>query len=416
MASNKTLMLHVQDGKNTIASHAVSRTGNPVHIAAQEKVSYQLLDTLSNEGPENILLQRKGNDLYITIEGSDHANIIIDNYYDFADSNSLITGQWQDGNLYAYVAESGNENAAAPALLAETSSAQVLGSEPFSAGASWSMPSFSPVWLLALAPLAVLTKKWIDHNKSDGIAPIEESNGTRAAESQIDDERLVSIKLPSGSLKGHLSIDTNADHQPDFTHEITAPEANAESVDIVLPASVDTNKADVILTMHNTGDTISLLQDLMGLDFHTFTIDLADGNDTLHYNSGMAFDAGLRLLGGKGIDTLIVHSPTATSTDASTPEILGFEKVVLHNDAIFHLSTQSYLDDSTREGALKIHADHETNHITVDLGGKGQSDGLDGWTKMDSQIEGNIVYDVYQHATGTGADDYVWIQQGIGII
>jgi len=44
-------------------------SGSPVHIRAVDNVYYQLTDLSTQYGPENIMTQRVGNDLYIAFEG-----------------------------------------------------------------------------------------------------------------------------------------------------------------------------------------------------------------------------------------------------------------------------------------------------------------------------------------------------------
>lgn len=251
MASTN-IIIHINSAKETIASHNVALQGQTLRIAAQDKVFYQLVDTTTNEGPESVLFHRDGNNLEITFEGSDKANVIIENYYEFAGENSnLIIGQWQDGQLYPYIPESGEANELVGILAEEMTSPQVLGSESVSAGFAF----FSPSWLLALVPLSVITKNWIDRNKSDGIAPIQEP-ATPPLNIEIQDPTpntplteadrknlSATVRLPENAKEGDvIELDTNGDGKPDASHTITKDDLNAKEVNIKLPeASIPTS-------------------------------------------------------------------------------------------------------------------------------------------------------------------------------
>ncbi|TCP92041.1 hypothetical protein EDC44_12918 [Cricetibacter osteomyelitidis] len=143
--------LKVLSAKKVIASHQIEK-GNPLIIDARDKSNYQLIDDSTGLGPQNIIAKREGNDLKVFLEDGDmSADVIIKNYYDDQTENTsnLLVGQHENGNIYAYVPESGIKTDAVSMLAEEVIAPQALGGEEI--GAFW---AFNPWWLLALAPIA----------------------------------------------------------------------------------------------------------------------------------------------------------------------------------------------------------------------------------------------------------------------
>ncbi|TCP92043.1 hypothetical protein EDC44_12920, partial [Cricetibacter osteomyelitidis] len=142
--------LKVLSAKKVIASHQIEK-GNQLTIEARDKSNYQLIDDQTGLGPQNIIVKREGNDLKIFLEDGDmSADVIIKNYYDQTENTSnLLVGEHENGNIYAYVPESGMKTDAVSMLAEQVAAPQALGGEEI--GAFW---AFNPWWLLALAPIA----------------------------------------------------------------------------------------------------------------------------------------------------------------------------------------------------------------------------------------------------------------------
>ncbi|OOH91361.1 hypothetical protein BMT54_02720, partial [Pasteurellaceae bacterium 15-036681] len=140
------------DATKEVASYKVTK-GNTLVIDAQENVNYQLINDATGLGPQNIIAKRDGNDLQITLENGDlQPDIIIKNYYgeNTEDTTNLIVGEHENGNIYAYVPESGETADAVSMLAAGDIEPQALGGHEVSA--LW---VFSPWWLVGLGALAL---------------------------------------------------------------------------------------------------------------------------------------------------------------------------------------------------------------------------------------------------------------------
>ncbi|MCJ8161744.1 hypothetical protein, partial [Acinetobacter zhairhuonensis] len=156
--SNQTVTIKLHDAKKVISAFQVTKTHDqPVTIQAQKGINYELIDDATQFAPENIKIQRVGNDLYIGFEddGSNpiDPDLIIQGYYgtDGITTNLLI-GLHENGNYYAYVPESGLQQHAVSMLADEVSAGQALGGEALTSAAY----EFNPYWLLALIPIVGL--------------------------------------------------------------------------------------------------------------------------------------------------------------------------------------------------------------------------------------------------------------------
>ena len=63
---------------DTLATHALDTSGAPQHIEAMHGAYYQFTDAASGNGPEQLITERKGDDLYIAFD--DGTDLIIDHY------------------------------------------------------------------------------------------------------------------------------------------------------------------------------------------------------------------------------------------------------------------------------------------------------------------------------------------------
>jgi Ca2+-binding RTX toxin-like protein len=155
---NQTVTIKLHDAKTIISALQVTKTHDqPVTIQAQKGINYELIDDATQFAPENIKIQRVGNDLYIGFE-DDGVNaldpdLIIQGYYGTdGTTTNLLIGLHENGSYYAYVPETGAQQHAVSMLADQVSVGQALGGEPLTS-ASY---EFNPYWLLALIPLVGL--------------------------------------------------------------------------------------------------------------------------------------------------------------------------------------------------------------------------------------------------------------------
>ncbi|PWB13644.1 hypothetical protein DCO44_12725 [Acinetobacter sp. AM] len=155
---NQTVTIKLHDAKTIISALQVTKTHDqPVTIQAQKGINYELIDDATQFAPENIKIQRVGNDLYIGFE-DDGVNaldpdLIIQGYYGTdGTTTNLLIGLHENGSYYAYVPETGAQQHAVSMLADQVSVGQALGGEPLTSAAY----EFNPYWLLALIPLVGL--------------------------------------------------------------------------------------------------------------------------------------------------------------------------------------------------------------------------------------------------------------------
>ena len=112
--------------------------GSPVHVRAVDNVYYQLTDLSTQYGPENIMTERVGNDLYVAFEGEsiESPSLIIDNYYGLNPdgSKNLLVGQHENGSFYPYVPETAQQGDAVHMLADHVAAGQALGGDSSFAG------------------------------------------------------------------------------------------------------------------------------------------------------------------------------------------------------------------------------------------------------------------------------------------
>ncbi|WP_159990651.1 hypothetical protein [Pelistega ratti] len=148
-----SVTLKVLSAKKVIANHNINQ-GEVLVIDARANSNYQLIDDATGFGPQNIIAKREGKDLKIFLEdGNLNADIVIQGYYgddQNEEVSNLLVGQHENGNIYAYVPESGEKLDAVSMLADEVAAPQALGGEDLGS-AFW---AFNPWWLLALVPIA----------------------------------------------------------------------------------------------------------------------------------------------------------------------------------------------------------------------------------------------------------------------
>lgn len=147
----KNITVKITNSKETVEILNINTAGtDAVRIKAQNGVNYEFVDTDSKYAPENIMIQRSGNDLLIAFEGSNinEPDLIIEDYYNQSGTNLLI-GLHENGSYYAYIPESAQKADAVTMLADKMSAGQALGGEAMVVGAK-----FNPAWLLASLLLA----------------------------------------------------------------------------------------------------------------------------------------------------------------------------------------------------------------------------------------------------------------------
>ena len=103
---SKNITLNINNAKETLESVKFqTASGQALRIPAQADVNYQLIDDLTQFGPENIMTKRVGDNLVVAFEGStiDNPDLILEGYYadaTGASKSSLLIGQHENGNVY----------------------------------------------------------------------------------------------------------------------------------------------------------------------------------------------------------------------------------------------------------------------------------------------------------------------------
>lgn len=115
----KNIVLKINAKKETLDTFSIEGGqagrdywGQPLKIAAKANVHYELTDTATQFGPENIATKRAGQDLWVSFEGGDieQPDLIIENYYaadgqqGYAEGESnLLIGQHENGKYYPHM-------------------------------------------------------------------------------------------------------------------------------------------------------------------------------------------------------------------------------------------------------------------------------------------------------------------------
>lgn len=151
----KTYQIKINQGKDTqtLDIPQAGVKGQAVTVKAVSGARYQLIDTTTQYGPENIRVSRQGKDMKVSFEGSNTTDLVIEDYYKVSPEgyNGLI-GEAETGRFYEYIPESASGLASVP-MLAESGQAVGMalgGAEVAPAGAAVGVLAaglFNPVWL-----------------------------------------------------------------------------------------------------------------------------------------------------------------------------------------------------------------------------------------------------------------------------
>ena len=112
---------------NAISQYNIETAGAAQHIQAADGVYYQITDLATGIGPESIITDRVGDDLLVSFDRDQSADLVIENYYSQGGQGALV-GLQENGGLFSYPVASvpehvlAEEIAAAGALEADTAS------------------------------------------------------------------------------------------------------------------------------------------------------------------------------------------------------------------------------------------------------------------------------------------------------
>jgi len=147
------ILVKTQDG--SIAEYSISseagKIGNKLILKDSGHVIYELKDFNTRLAPDQMLVKRNGKNLEINLDVDGYKDediypdIIIENYYDSSTSN--IIGMAEDGRYYSYIPQEYKNSLLIENISDGSFSYQSLGLD---------LSESSPVWVLALAPLALL--------------------------------------------------------------------------------------------------------------------------------------------------------------------------------------------------------------------------------------------------------------------
>ncbi|WP_179038093.1 Ig-like domain-containing protein [Limnobaculum xujianqingii] len=232
MNTNASLLVNTGSGPSQVVS---LNSGKPIKIKIQPGNKYLLKNQDDNYAPENVTLQRNGDDLYVILEGDSAPAIVIEDYYVSGDNTPLL-GMAEDGQVYAYVITDGsglgdgylfNDGSFAPAALGGmpmgdgTYLFENTESNDFGLLALWP-------WFLGAAVIGGIVGNAIyEHNKDDGSSP-----------------------APTPASVPTLSGATDA------TGDITGPISYGSSTDETKPTLFGTGDAGNTITIYDNGKAI----------------------------------------------------------------------------------------------------------------------------------------------------------------
>ncbi|MGR3807904.1 Ig-like domain-containing protein [Pasteurella testudinis] len=268
-----SITLKVLNAKTEIANYKVVN-GETLIIKAQENVNYQLIEDATGLGPQNIIAKRIGDDLQLLLENGDNVpDVIIEDYYSDEGATNLIIGQHENGNIYAYVPESGQTSDAVSMLAEQMSAPQALGGNEIS-----SFWVFSPWWLLAagavVAGVAIAASgggSGDNEAAGDTTAPAaptvtEVTNTDKDGDGKADSTTIKGKAEPGATV----GIDTDGDGKADVT---TKADENGDYALTVTPALEDGKTYPVTATdpSGNTSDPTNVTGDTTAPNAPTVT-------------------------------------------------------------------------------------------------------------------------------------------------
>ncbi|MDR0806171.1 MAG: Ig-like domain-containing protein [Enterobacteriaceae bacterium] len=104
MNTSTSLLVNSGSGASQIVSLSA---GKPIKIKIQSGSRYVLKNADNDFAPENVTLQRNGDDLLVILKGDEEAAIVIEDYY-VSGNDSHLLGMAEDGQLYQYMVTDGS--------------------------------------------------------------------------------------------------------------------------------------------------------------------------------------------------------------------------------------------------------------------------------------------------------------------
>lgn len=163
MKNSYKVVVKSNQGNAKTVTHDVPAPGSwwgALKIKAVPGARYQLIDNTTGQGPDNIRVKRAGNDLRISFDGREDADLVISDYYEYTEPGfAALIGEADPGVFHAYLPESGQTSALVGNLPDGASNVgMALGGEQVGAsgaavGALVAVAGFNP---LLAAPLALL--------------------------------------------------------------------------------------------------------------------------------------------------------------------------------------------------------------------------------------------------------------------
>ena len=193
----------------------VSGSGQPLAVKAVPGGKYQLVDSSTGYGPENIRASRSGQSLKVYFEGRSQPDLVIEDYYKETPEgfNGLI-GESESGRFHEYIPETAAGTSAVP-LLADGSNqvGMALGGAEINAsgaavGALVAAAGLNPLLLAPLALLGAAGGGGGGGGAADTTAPV-----VKSAKLHVDDDtgakdNVTSDKTPriTGETEANASV------------------------------------------------------------------------------------------------------------------------------------------------------------------------------------------------------------------
>ena len=102
---------------NAIGQYNIETAGAAQHIQATNGVYYQITDLATGIGPDSIITDRVGDDLLISFDRDQSADLVIENYYSQGGQGALV-GLQENGGLFSYPVASVPEHVLAEEIAA----------------------------------------------------------------------------------------------------------------------------------------------------------------------------------------------------------------------------------------------------------------------------------------------------------
>ena len=299
-----------------LAEQGASR--GPLTIKALPGARYQLIDNSTGQGPDNIRVKRVGQDLRISFDGREDADLVMSAYYAEPVAGAVI-GEVGPGSYHAYIPETG-ETAAMIGNLTDSarSVGMALGGEPLGVtGAAAAglavVAGFNPLWA---APLALLGAGGGSGAESGPV-----SSGGVAGD--VTPPKVTGAQLHAQDDTGFSNSDgITSDNTPRW---LIDADADATQVEVSLNGKTYTST-----TKNAQGQFVVQVPDAdaLGNGVHLFSVVVKDAAG----NASQPFKSTMTVL-----------------TDVTSPEALKFKSLVMKED------TGSLSDDFlTRERALQF--------------------------------------------------------------